>query len=725
MSKTKRKIIAVVTALANSYAEREILNGIIDENRKNGYMTVVFTIIYNTVQKNNDIMYEHKIYDFLRSEDISAVVLLNESFVEENTKNKVADILSECKVHIVGIGGNIPEFDRLGYTSLNTDDRADVEELTSHLIKKHGFTDIAFLTGPKESEISDIRVEGFVIAMNKHNIKPDMSKVYYGDFWLASGRELADRYISGELPYPQAVICANDVMAYGMLERFAESGVRIPEQLTVVSYEYSDMGVYYTPRLTSFKRDRLALGRAAAEHIHCLLSCKEPPRFTAPHGKLMTGRTCTCNDPVDNSSAELKNALKFKTNNDLSLFSPMEQKLTFCHDMKEFIAVLEEFNWLVRDKSNIFLSLFSDWYDTSSPHSEIIQSRSILPLTESREFEIGRYDLHTYFEKVPDAEVCYLSPVFSGQNLFGYIALLYDHTDTYEEVYRSWLKSVSIGLEFLRLKNDIKYLISCQNISEYKDSLTGMYNLNGMKNIYRSLKRQNDKKTYLILLELNLFPHQLDTEEINRKAEAYLGVAEILSGFCGSNDYSGRVSEDIFCCLVQRSSDPALLSDCLESMLMQERHYMEYAGADTFVSAVVPCDEGSFETLLKSGEQSLAMKHISLTEKRRRKNYTNYIKVRNYIYTCPEETFRNDDDILSAYNTDHFRRQYKACFGISFHQDCITARLARAKYYLVSSSLSIGEIAELCGYMDEKYFQRQFSKITGRTALQYRSSIYG
>ena len=70
MSKTKRKIIAVVTALANSYAEREILNGIIDENRKNGYLTVVFTIIYNTVQKNNDIMYEHKIYDFLRSEDM-------------------------------------------------------------------------------------------------------------------------------------------------------------------------------------------------------------------------------------------------------------------------------------------------------------------------------------------------------------------------------------------------------------------------------------------------------------------------------------------------------------------------------------------------------------------------------------------------------------------------------------------------------------------------------
>lgn len=722
--KTDKPVIAVVTALANGYAEKELLDGIITENAKNGCVTVVFTIIYNIVQRNNDIISEQNIYDFLQSDDISGIILLSESFVEDTIRQKIASVLQNCHVPVIGIGGQITEFRSLDFTMLNTDDRADIEKLTSHLIEEHGFTDIAFLSGMKESEISEARIDGFVSAMKNHNIEPDMNKVYYGDFWLESGKELAERYINGEIPYPQAVICANDMMAYGMLERFADAHIPIPEQLTVVSYEYTDMRCYYTPLLTSFKRNRIFLGQAAANHIFCLIANQTPPEFKPPHGDFVFGKTSPCHSEQIDTVPELKNALQRKSNNDLSLFCSMEQKLTFCHDMDEYIAVIGEFHWLIKHQKDTFLSLYSNWYDTAAERSEIIQSRSILPWSDQKVHEIHKYDLYHYFELEPEAVVCYLAPVFSGQNDFGYIALLYDHSESYEDVFRNWLKSVSVGLEFLRLKNDIRYLLSCQNISEYKDTLTGLYNLNGMKRAYSTVKQTEGKSLYLIMLRINLFPHRLNETEIQKKTEAYLGLSKILTEFCSNRNDVGRISEDVFVCLMQRKTDASRLTDLLCAMLIQEKTYMKYAGMDSFVCTAIPCADRSWDAVLDIGNQALSAAHQDIAEQRNNDAYDAMLQVRSHIYAHPETTFRKDCDNMFTDRIDYFRRNYHKLFGISFHQDCILARLVRAKYLLALSTLSLAEIAEQCGYMDEKYFQRQFSKATGITALQYRNTIF-
>ena len=81
-----------------------------------------------------------------------------------------------------------------------------------------------------------------------------------------------------------------------------------------------------------------------------------------------------------------------------------------------------------------------------------MQSRCILPWEDTSIFENDRYDLQVLFDREPGAAVCYYTTVFSGNRLFGDMAVLYDTPDGYDDVFRHWLKSVSIGLEFLRLK---------------------------------------------------------------------------------------------------------------------------------------------------------------------------------------------------------------------------------------------------------------------------------
>ncbi len=719
MSSPKRPIIAVVTALANGFAEKELLGGIISENMKSGYSTAVISNIYNIVQQDADIICERKIYDLVRSPDISGIILLCESFTEENIRRYIASLLAQTSVPVIGIGSRLEEFSRLDYTIFSTDDAADLEIITSHLIEEHGFTDIAFLTGMEQIETSQLRAEGFCRALRSHGIAPDKDKIYYGDFWLTSGEQLADRYISGELTLPQAVICANDMMAYGMLRRFSEAGINVPGQVTVVSYEYSDRRIFYSPMLTSLRKDRHTLGSAAAKHLQCLLEGRTPPEFTPPRGSFVFGRSCPCRSDEGATLSELSEAEHQRLFTDMSLLSTMEHKLTLCRDMESFIWIVSGHQWMIQNKKNIYLCLYQDWSEASSEPPDIMRSVSISD--GSMPFEMDHLDLRTFFERDRDAAVCYLNPLFSGQKLFGYMALLYAAPLSYDDVYRHWLKSVSIGLEFLRLKNDIRYLISCQSVSEYRDTLTGMNNKKGLRRAFHALHIRSGRTLYLTSLRIDLFPRQLNDEEIRRRTEAILSVSKTIGRFCGSNDIAGRISEDTFVCLVQSRAEPDALSDLLTAMILQDSAYTSYAGTCSFSCCTIPCGGEDLDPLLERSTELLRSEHNKLAALRRNKHYAEMQSVRDRIYSSTEVTFEPDSENIFTDRIDSFRRNYKRCFGVSFHQDCINARIVKAKYYLAATSLSINEISEKCGYFDHKYFQRQFAACTGIPALQYRN----
>ncbi|MBR2085815.1 MAG: helix-turn-helix transcriptional regulator, partial [Oscillospiraceae bacterium] len=69
----------------------------------------------------------------------------------------------------------------------------------------------------------------------------------------------------------------------------------------------------------------------------------------------------------------------------------------------------------------------------------------------------------------------------------------------------------------------------------------------------------------------------------------------------------------------------------------------------------------------------------------------------------------------------YLRTIYRQCYGVTLHDDCTSARIARAQYLLSVTVMSLNEISERCGYHDAKYLMRQFQQRTGMTAMQYRS----
>ncbi|MGN0647758.1 MAG: substrate-binding domain-containing protein [Oscillospiraceae bacterium] len=724
MSKKNRMIFGVVTAEANSIEQREIIRGIVNKAQEFDIDIAVISNIYNPGSSEDGmILCENQIYELILSPDLDGIILISESFVNRELQQRIRDYLKQRDIPMLVIGSVLPELEIPGIQNINTSDMNDMEDITNHLIENHGFRDIALLTGSRDLSASALRIEGYRKSLEKHGIPFDDNKVYYGDFWMNSGKALALQYINGALPFPEALICANDYMAYGVMDTLTDYNIAIPETMAVIGYEYIRKRYLHTPILTTYQRNREETGRSAVQILYRKIVFGIHEEFIPPKGTLIHGDSCPCGSRIEQFNQELHSA-RVKADYDFwNLFGQMEQRLTECRNIDEFVSIAGSFHWQIRNVHNIYLCLLDNWYNASSAQlNDSLSCRSIMPWQDSKPFTIDKYLFSEIFEKNHAAAVYYFNPLFFSNRLFGYIVLQYGTPDTYDDIFRNWLKTISNGLEFLRIKNDIRYLTQCQNLSESRDSLTGFYNESGMeKHYYAALSGSENAFVQLSMLKTCLFGDELDT--VVSKTAAISEMADAVKQFCGTDGICARIGEDIFICMTHKpEATDAMLTDKLQAFVMQHPAYLRTYGTDSFVCCTVSCsrDTAYSDAIALCRNQTDALA-AEIAQRRNQLNYDIMLQIRNAIYADPK-TPHDTEDVCQqySYSPGYLRALYKKSFVVSFYKDCIHQKITKAKYLLCTTNLNITQIAKQCGYDDSKYFLRQFLSATGITPHQYR-----
>lgn len=98
-----------------------------------------------------------------------------------------------------------------------------------------------------------------------------------------------------------------------------------------------------------------------------------------------------------------------------------------------------------------------------------------------------------------------------------------------------------------------------------------------------------------------------------------------------------------------------------------------------------------------------------------------FIKLRNLIYQCPEESWTLEK-MASIVNlsTRSLQKFYKEFFHTTCINEVINSRINQAKFLLAHTSSSIQQISERCGYNSIEHFCRQFKKSSGLSPSAYR-----
>jgi DNA-binding LacI/PurR family transcriptional regulator len=412
-------LIGVVAAEADNIEQRQILTGIISQAQELELDIAVFTNIYNPNVPDAEVSCENRIYDLILSPDLNALILISESIVNTELQQFIKQrLLAQCHLPIVIIGTPLPDFDIPNARFINTSDVRDITALTNHLIDVHGFTDIDLLTGYDFLEVSRLRVSGYRQALEQHGIPYHEEKVHFGNFWMNTGQELAEKYSSGELPLPQAVVCANDYMAYGLLDAFAELNIRVPEDVTVVGYEYINQRIFHAPILTTYQRNRKEIGRQAVRILHSLLTTGTELPFVPPDGRLISGGSCCCGAEDTELQQELRSCRTNDFFSHMNIYNQMEHRLTECSSLHDFIRICGKSHYLIRDAHDIFLCLSEDWCDgETGSTSDIMSCRSIVPWrADEPAVTFHRQQISVVCGDA--AAVYYFTPLFFSDRLF-------------------------------------------------------------------------------------------------------------------------------------------------------------------------------------------------------------------------------------------------------------------------------------------------------------------
>ncbi|RYG89303.1 LacI family DNA-binding transcriptional regulator [Loktanella sp. IMCC34160] len=151
------------------------------------------------------------------------------------------------------------------YTSVVPAERRGGEMATRQLIAA-GHRKIAFITGENWMEASDQRLEGYERALRQANIPVDPNLIVEGNFLPSGGRTATLRLLDGPVR-PDAIFCANDLMAVGCYEALKERGERVGATMAVMGYDDQEIAQHLSPALSTVLLPHREMGNWCAEWL--------------------------------------------------------------------------------------------------------------------------------------------------------------------------------------------------------------------------------------------------------------------------------------------------------------------------------------------------------------------------------------------------------------------------------------------------------------------------
>ena len=125
------------------------------------------------------------------------------------------------------------------------------KKIMNHLICSHGFSDIAYISGPLKNEEAVARKKGYIDALNENGLTFDDSKVIESGFHSIFGERAANKLIDRLSKLPQAIACGDDEIAMGVCEALKKRGIDVPGDIAIVGFDNSYKGANSTPGLTT------------------------------------------------------------------------------------------------------------------------------------------------------------------------------------------------------------------------------------------------------------------------------------------------------------------------------------------------------------------------------------------------------------------------------------------------------------------------------------------
>ena len=177
---------------------------------------------------------------------------------------------------------------------VTADNRSGSAALIRHLVEVHGRRRIFHVDGPPSApDAKERRLAVNEVIRQHHGVA--LVGSHSGRFSVQSGEEAAELLLAERAMLPDAIVCANDQMAIGVLQALARGGVRVPEDLAVTGFDDIFPGSLFEPSLTTVHQPMRLLGeRACARLLDRIAQPDLPPQVELLPTSVVLRKSCGC-----------------------------------------------------------------------------------------------------------------------------------------------------------------------------------------------------------------------------------------------------------------------------------------------------------------------------------------------------------------------------------------------------------------------------------------------
>ena len=223
----------------------EIIMGLQHSVSKSGY-----SLIVESVEKKEALEYISSLY----KKNMADALVVHASII---TKRLESLIVKSNLPHLI-IGQ--PDYQST-LSWIDTDNTLSGAIAIRHLLKKDYYP-VAFVGGKADDMISLHRFEGAERELKQNNLNFEDQYVLSSSSTIVSGMNAAKKILKMEKP-PRSVLCANSVIAFGMMQELRNQNIKVPKDIAVMTFDRYPFSDFTEPRVTSVDMNMYEIGEEA------------------------------------------------------------------------------------------------------------------------------------------------------------------------------------------------------------------------------------------------------------------------------------------------------------------------------------------------------------------------------------------------------------------------------------------------------------------------------